>query len=138
VDADWWFGRRRPPDPVVRAAERAFREHGTPRAEDVMLVFDSFVDDTGPERTPRTLMFTADTFDLVLTVESTPRGNAVGGSLLATQPLAVEIRRPLRATIAIHAGHDGLLTETLVPPGTASLLVHAVGGRTWQSDWLTL
>jgi hypothetical protein len=122
----------------VKAAERAFRERDAPLAGDVMLLFDSYVDEAARKRQPRLLMFTADSFDLMLTVRSTPRGNELGGSLFGARSLTVEIRRPLRATITIHAGGDGVLTETLVPPGTASVLVHAESGRTWRSEWLTL
>jgi hypothetical protein len=140
MNVEPWWGRlqRPPPAPVVKAAERAFRERDAPRAGHVMLVFDSFDDDPETEVAPRLLLFTADSFDLVLTVSSTPRGNALGGSLLGPMALTVAIRRPLRATIAIRAGEDGLLADTLVPPGTASVLVRAASGLTWQSDWLTL
>jgi hypothetical protein len=131
-------GRQPPPEPVVKAAERAFRERETPRAGKVALVYDSFRDDAQPGRAPRLLMFTAGSLDLLLTIASTPKGNLVGGWLLGTLPVAVGIRRPLRATIALHAGEDGMLAETLVPPGTASVLVHAATGRSWQSDWMTL
>lgn len=138
MTGDWSGPRRHPPVPVVKAAERAFREQRAPRVGLVTLVFDSFFDLNGSQRVPRLLMFTVDAFDLVLTVSVTPRGNLVGGVVLGGGELVVGIRRPMRATIALRAGTDGVLEQTMVPPGTASILVSAATGESWQSRWLTL
>jgi hypothetical protein len=123
----------------VNAAQRAFRERDPSRARHASLVFDSFIDGHAPAGGYRLLMFGAEGFDLVLTVASTPRGNLMEGALLGdAKPKVVAVRRPMRPTIAIAVRHDGRLSETLVPPGIASVTARCLTGEIWQSDWLTL
>ena len=83
-------------------------------------------------------MLSADTFDLILTIGTTSRGNAIGGAIMTSMQLSVAIRRPLRATIALPADENGALVEAVVPGGTACVVVSDAAGRTWVSDWLTL
>jgi hypothetical protein len=129
---------KHPPVSVVKAAERAFREQREARVSVLGLVFDSFFDLGTPTRAPRILMFATDSFDLMLTVSMTPRGNRLGGLVLGLNDAVVRVRRPMRATIALLADPDGVLEQTTVPPGTASLVVSTQAGDSWQSRWLTL
>jgi hypothetical protein len=131
---------KRPPALVVNAARRAFRERLTSGARHAELVFDSFADlDETFESAPRMLMFSADGFDLLLTITREPRGDRVEAAVLTpAKPVEVSIRRPTRATIALRATPDGYLAPTTLPPGTASVYARASDGRAWQTDWLTI
>jgi len=127
-----------PPGLVVVAARHAFREHSRAAAKPLSLVFDSSGDGTAHESSPRLLMLTGDTFDLILTVGTTSRGKTLGGVVMPAATVAVGIRRPLRATIALPADDAGVLAETILPCGTACVVVESTTGETYQSDWLTL
>jgi hypothetical protein len=127
-----------PPLLVVAAARHAFREHSRTAAEPVSLVFDSRRDDTPIDCAPRLMMFSGDTFDLILTVGTTSRGKSLGGIVISAERVALGIRRPLRATIALPTDEAGILVGTVLPSGTARVVVHKPTGETHQSNWLTL
>jgi hypothetical protein len=128
----------RAPGLVVAAARHAFSEHTRPAGRRVTLVFDSVRDDVPAETSPRLLMFTGDTFDLIVTVAQTPRGKAIGGAIISGSKLTVAIRRPLRATIAIPVDDSGVLAETVIPDGTVRVIVDDLTGEAYQSQWFTL
>lgn len=129
---------RWPPPMVVAAARHAFREHTRTEGSRATLVFDSSCDDIERDSSPRRLIFTGDIFDLMLTVATTSRGKTVGGELISDWRLAVEIRRPLRATIALPADKRGVFVDSVIPAGTACLVVRDATGKTYESNWLTL
>jgi hypothetical protein len=127
-----------PPTFVIANARDAFREHADPPALHAPLVFDTIRDDISRDRTHRLLMFVGETFDLTLTVTRTSRGKAVGGAFMSNAALVVGIRRPLRATIVLSADEAGTLSETVIPGGTARVIVRDPMGQTYESNWLTL
>ncbi len=129
---------RCPPQMVVAAARHAFREHTRNEGSPAALVFDSHCDDVVHDSSPRRLIFTGKIFDLVLTVSTTSRGMAVGGEVISDRSVAVGIRRPLRATIALPADERGVFAEAVIPAGTACLVVWDATGETYESNWLTL
>jgi hypothetical protein len=86
----------------------------------------------------RVLLFTGRTFDLILTIELTSRGRRVGGTIFSDRGVSVEIRRPLRATIALAQANAGTLIDTIVPAGPARIVISGAGGETHESNWLTL
>src|SRR5262245_22922933 len=108
----------RTPRLVVTAARRAFAVRSGPRAEAAALVFDSFDDASEHEEARRLLLFTAGHFDLLITIAVQPRGKVLGGAVWGPQPVSLAVRRPTRATIVIPASDDGVLTATIVPPGS--------------------
>jgi hypothetical protein len=128
---------RWPPLMVIAAARHAFRERTRTEGSRAALVFDSSCDDV-EDSSPRRLMFTGEVFDLILTVATTSRGKTVGGEVISDARLAVEIRRPLRATIALRADKRGVFAESVIPAGTACLVVRNATGETYESNWLTL
>ena len=117
-----------------------FTNDAPPRRRRADLVFDSFTDvEETFENGPRMLMFSADGFDMLLTITREARGDRLEASVLTpSKPVTVTIRRPTRATIAIRVTPDGALEPTTVPPGTASVFARSSDGRTWQTDWLTI
>jgi hypothetical protein len=127
-----------PPVLVLAAARQAFRERGHASGRSVSVVFDSSRDDIRRDRSPRVLMFTGETFDLILTVATTHRGKAIGGAIYSATRVAVDIRRPLRATITLQLDETGLMPETVLPGGTACIVVRSTTGVTHQSNWFTL
>jgi hypothetical protein len=127
-----------PPLMVVAAARHAFREHAPSEIRRAVLVFDSSRDDVVPEWSPRRLMFTSDTFDLILTVATTSRGKTLGGEVMSETRVAVGIRRPLRATIALAANEQGEFAESVIPAGPACVVVWSATDETYESNWLTL
>ena len=129
---------RRPPLMVVAAARHAFREHTRTEGRNARLMFDSSCDDIERGSSPRRLMFVGDGFDLMLTVATTSRGKTVGGEVISDSKVAVEIRRPLRATIALPADERGVFAESVIPAGTACVVVRDATGKTYESSWLTL
>jgi|SRR5690348_8058889 hypothetical protein len=129
---------RYPPSMVVAAARHAFREHTRPEGIRAALVFDSSSDDVERERAPRRLIFTGEGFDVMLTVVTTSRGKTVTGEVISDARLAVEIRRPMRATIALPADKKGVLPEAVIPAGPACLVIRTATGETYESNWLTL
>jgi hypothetical protein len=129
---------RCPPVMVISAARHAFREHTRTERNRAALVFDSSSDDVARESSPRRLIFTADLFDLILTVATSARGKTVGGEVISDVRVSVGIRRPLRATIALSVDERGLLAESVIPAGTVCFVVRDATGETYESSWLTL
>ena len=127
-----------PPLMVIAAARHAFREHARTEGSHLALVFDSSRDDGERDWSHRRLMFTGDIFDVVLTVATTSRGKTLGGEVVSDTKLSVGIRRPLRATIALPADEKGVFAESVIPAGTACLVVQDATGETYESNWLTL
>ncbi len=127
-----------PPRLVVAAARHAFQEHARAARAHASIVFDSARDDDSRESSPRVLMITGDTFDLILTIAPSPRGEVVGGAIISDRKVEVEIRRPRRATLALTADDAGELAETTIPAGPARVIVRGPAGETSQSDWFTL
>lgn len=134
-----------PPTLVVAAARGAFREHADRTTVGASLVLDTIRDEVSGDCARRLLMVAGETFDLVLTVTRTPRGNAIGGAFLFdaargvhSETRAVGIRRPLRATIVLSADRNGVLCETVIPAGPACVIVRDAAGDTYHSNWLTL
>src|SRR5262249_41760630 len=127
-----------PPLMVVAAARHAFREHTRTERGHAALVFDSSRDDFALDRSPRRLMFTGESFDLMLTVATTSPGKPLGGDLISGAKIAVGIRRPLRATIALHADEAGVFAESVIPAGTVCLVVEDATGKVYESNWLTI
>jgi hypothetical protein len=136
VESPDWL--RCPPRMVVVAARHAFRELARTEGNRAALVFDSSLDGTARDWSFRRLLFTGDIFDLILTVATTPRGKTLGGELISDTSLTVGIRRPLRATIALPADETGVLAQSVIPAGTACVVVRAATSEAYESNWLTL
>ena len=127
-----------PPQLVKVAARHAFREHSRTAGRPVSIVFDSNRDEVTRDCAPRLLMFTGDAFDLIVTISTTSQGKALGGAVTSATRIAVGIRRPRRALIAVPVDDAGALAEIVLPPGPACVVVQSASGGTYQSNWLTL